>query len=387
MSSRSEEPGGAVAGLRLSALRFVDRHRHPPELLGRYRYSTLCRAATLYSSAYAAMARSLLGDLETLDAGEREEWVAYIASHQDQDGLFRDPVIFGQGWYRDDPLWCGRPHLSCHAVAALSCLDAVAPKPIRFLEPYLDPDRLERWLAERDWGERVAWTGNEVMNVGTLLQYSRDFHDDARAGRAVEVLLDWLSANHLDPRTGVWGDLDVSDPVRRSHAVQAAYHWWPLYLYDERPIPHVERAVDTLLATQNPQGGFGWGVHNPARPWDSSACEDIDSVHPLACFSTLTPHRRDEVRGALERAALWILGNQCADGGFVFVKGRPFEYGHPELAGAAGRGAMFPTWFRLLSLAYIGTAVPGHALGGERWRFARCPGVQFRTRAGSEVER
>lgn len=365
---------GSFAG---AVLRFVERQRVAGGPAGRYRYSASCRQATLYSSCYAAMARHLLGDLGTLAAGEREEWAGYLNAHQDEDGLFRDPVIFGQGWYADDPLWCGRPHLTCHVVTALACLGAAAPRPLRWLDPWRDPDALVRWLETRDWGERVAWTGNEVMNVGTLLQYARDFRNDTSAGRAVEALLEWLATHHVSPETGVWGSVDVSDPVRRSHAVQAAYHWWPLFFYDGAPIPYLERAIDTVLATQNAAGGFGWGVHNAAEPLHSSACEDIDSIDPLCRMLQRTDYRRDDIRAALARAASWVLANQVPDGGFVFIRGRAFEYGHAELRGEAGEGALFPTWFRLLSLALIGKALPDHPLGRIPWRFCDAPGMQF----------
>jgi hypothetical protein len=366
-------------------LDFIERQRLAPLGAGRYRYSESVSAATLYSSTYAAMARSLLRDLGALGSGEREEWIRYLSAHQDDDGLFRDPAIWGEGWYEGDPLWCGRPHLSCHVITALSCLDAVAPKPIRYLEPYLDLDSLVRWLESRDWGERVGWTGNEIMNIGTLLQYARDFQADPRAGRAAEAMLDWLEHNHLDPSTGVWGSLDVSDATSRSHAVQAAYHWWPLFAYDGRRIPCADRAIDTVLATQNPLGGFGWGVHNPADPFSSSVCEDIDSIYPLSLMLQESTWRRAEIREALVRAAAWVATNQTADGGFPFTRGQEFTYGHPALHGSRDSGAMFPTWFRILSLAYIGLSVPEHPLAELRWHFVRCPGVQFSTERRQET--
>ena len=123
----------AGVGWKRGLLEFIVGHRIGDG--GRYRYAAGCTMPTLYSSTYAAMARHLLGDLETLDAAERAAWIAYLQSHQDDDGLFRDPVIFGQGWYKGDPLWCGRPHLTCHVVTALACLGAVAEKPLRWLEP------------------------------------------------------------------------------------------------------------------------------------------------------------------------------------------------------------------------------------------------------------
>ena len=363
--------------LRDETLAFVARHELPELGAGRYRYARTVAEPTLYSSCYAAMTRDLYGDLEALPAAAREEWVAYLNAHQDDDGLYRDPVIYDQGWYAGDPFDCGRPHLTCHVINALACLGATAPRPFALTTAYGDLGTLERWLRARDWGARVGWTGNEIMNLGTLLQYARDRHGDERAGRAVAFLLDWLEAHHLSEATGVWGELDVSDPIQRSHAVQAAYHWWPLFAYDRRPLPCAERAIDTVLATQNPLGGFGWGVHNPAEPYVSSACEDIDSMYPLVRLTLQTACRREEIREALERGVDWVLQNRMADGGFVFIRGRAFEYGHPALRGEADQGAMFPTWFRTLSLAIAAQALPEHPLRQVAWRFRRCPGCQF----------
>lgn len=357
----------------INALAFVTRYRLGD--LGRYRYAAGCSVPTLYSSCYAAMARHLLGDL--IPEHERTAWVAYLNAHQDDDGLFRDPVIFDQGWYTGDPLWCGRPHLTCHVITALACLGGVAAKPLRWLDPWRDPDALVRWLEGRDWGERISWTGNEIMNIGVLLQYAREFHHDTQAGHAVAVLLEWLATHHVSAETGVWGALDITDLIWRSHAVQAAYHWWPLFFYDGVPIPHLERAIDTVLATQNPLGGFGWGIHNAAAPFMSSACEDIDSIDPLCRMMQATTYRRSEIHAALRKAADWVMTNQMPDGGFVFLRDMPFEYGHLALRGEAGQGAMFPTWFRLLSLALIGKTIPDHPLGRIPWQFVRCPGMQF----------
>jgi len=365
---------------RKAVLEFVKRHQMPLEGIGRYRYSQVCTQPTLYSSCYAVMTLSLLGDLDSMPAGERAQWAEYLQSFQQDDGLLGDPVIYNQGWYAGDPFDCGRPHLTCHVLTALACLGAKAAKQFALAREFSDLDTLKSWLEARDWGERVGWTGNEIMNLGTILQYSRDFHGNHKAGRAIEFVLDWLESHHLNPATGVWGDVDTADPdlpltpsetegggvgihLWRSHAVQAAYHWWPLFAYDNREFPYAQRAIDTLLSTQNPRGGFGWGVHNPSDPWTSSACEDIDSIDPLARLSVQVDYRRDDIRTALARARTWVLGNQVSDGGFVFIRDVPFEYGHPELMGPANTGAMFPTWFRTLSLAIIDQVIQDGSIG------------------------
>jgi hypothetical protein len=364
-----------IEALRQGVLGFV-RSCECPEGPGRYRYSPSSRRPTLYASTYAARIFSLFDAWPGVDASAREAWIAYLNAHQDEDGLYRDPVIAGEGWYKDDPLWCGRAHLTGQVIGALAALGGVAARPFSFLDPYRDPDRLERWLEERDWGARVAFTGNEVCNIGRLLQYARDFHHDAAAGRAAAFLLDWLAGHRFNPATGLWGAGDVRDPVALSHAIQGAYHWWILFFYDGYPMPAPERTIDSLLRSQNPEGGFGWGVHNAEHPYRSSACEDIDSSHPLAQLYGTHDYRRDAVRRALERAAEWILRNRMADGGFVFVLDRAYAYGHPELSSEKSRSGLFPTWFRLLNLALIGKALPTHPLGGHPWRFDRCPGPQ-----------
>ena len=141
----------------------------------------------------------------SLTETQRAEWIEYLQSHQDDDGLFRDPLIFDQGWYKGDPEWCGRRHLSCHVVTALTCLGAVAKKPLRFLDPFLQPGGLVKWLEARDWARQPDFVGNEVLNVGTLLQYARDFQQDERCGpvmRGVARLDDDASHERADRLVG-----------------------------------------------------------------------------------------------------------------------------------------------------------------------------------------
>ena len=338
---------------------------------GQYRYSCACTEPTLYSSTYAAMTLSLFGK----ELPDRDGWIQYLCDHQDDDGLFRDPAIWGVGWYKGDPLWCGRTHLTSHVVIALACLGAVAPKENTFLKPWEDIDWLVNWLENRIWSSKkdISQTGNEIMNIGGLLQYERDFHGNDRAGRAVATILEWLSTHHVDPNTGMWSDdVDLRDPLQLSNVVQAAYHWWELFFYDGVPIPYAENAVEVMLQTQNPLGGFGLGVHNRTTPFHSSACEDIDTMSPLARLYRMGIARNDRVRQALERGAAWVKSNQTPDGGLQFIKNREFRYGHPQLLGPQDSGAMFPTWFRTLTLA-----LTAKALGDESVQLIRCPGMQF----------
>lgn len=361
-----------IQQVRAATLQYIESMRFRDVPFGRYRYADGMAAPTLYSSTYAAMTRGLYRDLNTLTSAERCEWVAYLQSHQDDDGLYRDPRIFGEGWYKNDPEWCGRRHLTCHVLTALTCLGAVAAKPLRMLEPFYDKTKLIAWLEARDWS-KADFVGNEVLNLGTLLQYGRDFQKEARAGAATRVMLNWLAQHHMNSGTGLWGGLAVHEPKGLSRAVMGAYHFWLLFFYDRVPVPHPARAMDSVLRTEHPKGGFGWGVHGPA----SSACEDIDSIDPLVRLLPLADHRRGDIRAALRRAEPHVLAMQNDDGGFGWVRGTAFSYGHPLMAAGKDASSMFPTWFRTLSLAYLGKALPDSIAGRFDWHFRNAPGIQF----------
>ena len=357
---------------RAKTLRYIESMRFQDEPYGRYRYAAAMPQPTLYSSTYAAMARDLYRDLDALTPAQRGQWIGYLQTHQDDDGLFRDPLIFGQGWYKDDPEWCGRRHLTCHVVTALTCLGVVATKPLVCLEPFFDSSRLMAWLEQRDW-KKVDFAGNEVLNVGTLLQYARDYQNEPRAAEAMHIMLDWLGQHHLNPASGLWGSYDLTSGPGLSRAVMGAYHFWLLFFYDRAPVPHFEAALDQVLRTQSAKdNGFGQGVHGPR----SSACEDIDSIDPLARLIRVSK-RREDVRKALLLAEDHMWEQQNADGGFVWIRGTKFEYGHPLLSSPVDGSGMFPTWFRTLALASLGKALPESRTGAFPWQFSRCPGIQF----------
>ena len=135
----------------------------------------------------------------------------------------------------------------------------------------------------------------------------------------------------------------------------------------------MERIVDSCLATQNRLGGFG-------VPLNSSACEDIDCIDPLSRLYIETDYRREDIHNALEKALPWVLVNVNPDGGSVFRRHESFKYGHDLMSTRANESSMFATWFRTLSLAYLGQVLSDRPVAGVVWHFLGCPGLQFWSR-------
>jgi len=359
--------GFGLSGSLGKALEFCSRLNVDGHV-GKYRYAFSSQQPILYASVYAALHRHLLGDLRDVDPATKRDWAAYINSFQCSDGLYRDPFLQNEIAETED--WWGWRHLSAHVVTALTVLDAKTKIPFRLFEPLYETGKATQWVDSLNWRERADFSSNALMNYGVMLQYDHDFHRVEKAGIALGEIFSWLD-QHQDPKTGLWGCDPFDNQRALSIGVQTAYHIWVLYFYEGRKIQFIEKCIDSCLKTQNRIGGFGVSVN-------SSACEDIDTIDPLCRFYFISDYRRSDIEAALERAIPWIFANQNQDGGFVFKRFEPFAYGHELMTTRADESAMFPTWFRVLSLAYINKVLPHHeALAGSQFEFLRCPGYQF----------
>jgi hypothetical protein len=332
----------------------------------RYRYSAACSQPTLYSSVYACMTISLLGELKNISDQKRKEWIAYFDSFQNEkDGLFYDPVVDNE-LYKDTDWW-GARHLAVHMISGYKSLGARPRFPFSFLKPYYNTSFLNELLNNNK--DKFSFNmendfDNKLMNILALLQYQRDFWNDREAGEAVYYIQQFL-LNIINPRTGIWGDDRISDPYIRSRKIQFAYHLLPAFFYDGITALDHKKIAAVTLETQNKFGGYGAFVN-------SSACEDIDSVDILIRVSTATEYEKD-VANSLKKGFTWIMANQVEDGGFVFRLNEKFTYGHPEMSSSENMGAIFPTWFRTLSIAYLANyfKLPNHFV------INRCPGYEY----------
>lgn len=347
--------------LQATTLKYVESMAlHPGGI--EFRYASKCEKPTLYSSIYACLSYSLYGKLLGQPEARLQNWLDYFDRHQSaEDGLFRDPVVAGKQF--DECEWWGAKHLAGHIIMAYAALGKRPKHPFRLLRCYYEKDYLRRWLIQLRDSKEFIDASNEIMNVGTLLQYQRDQFEDDGAANAVQAMLQWLT-EEMDPDTGLWWKGPHSTPREISHAVQGAYHIQPLFQYDNLTLPHAEKMLQFVLRTQNALGGFGIELN-------STGCEDIDSIYPLVTYGGRSLRPQD-VRRALSRSLPWVLANQNPDGGFAWVLQRAFQYGHEQMATGVDESSLFGTWFRTLSLAFL---VPALSLPNQ-YRRTKCPGYE-----------
>ena len=331
--------------LRETTLKFVENMRVKDGPYGRYKLSPGSQEDILYASAFAVLIRELHNDLPNLKEQERRQWIDYINSTQDEESGF-----FLESRMKNEDLTSQihdrehiNMHLCVHCLAALKALGSKPPYPLRFALKYREPDRLIKWLEERDWTN--PWLeGNSVMFIGEFLVVDWETTGSPQARKALDIYFDWLDS-FQDPATGYWGGKCGADNFT---AMCGAFHEYFIYYYMHRPINYMEKIVDATLPLQHEDGLF-----NPEG--DGGSCQDIDAINILVNMYQRTDYyRRQDIEAVLRKALFSILKVQNKDGGFIFTKGKDFKLlGWEKSFVPADESELFSTWFRTYSIALI----------------------------------
>jgi hypothetical protein len=342
-----------------SARAFTDRMNDPGS--GGFR-SVPDGPVTLYGTCYGLLTRHYLG-ADTPIPGPTRTFLQ--ASQNPESGLMAGPELCN--WSPPASALHDREHLLLHLTcAALPVFQQFGLPVLHKLTAarcFCHADSLRTWLDRRDL--KAAWLeGNNLLFAGQLLIYLRDVEQLPEAREALEVWFNWL-ARHVDPHTGLWG---LAEGASRLDAMCGGYHQLLVYYHEQRPILYPQRLVDTVLSLQHPDGGF-------APDGGGGACEDVDAVDILVNLYKQMEYRRPEIRWALRRCLRLLLALQNPDGGFPYSRYRPNDpishMGIPGTHTQRGTSAMFPTWFRVHTLALIAQVLTDEPTLHQPLRFTR----------------
>lgn len=316
-----------------------------------YKYAVSCEKPCLYASIYAVMLEGLLGVLDKRTKDEKKAWAEYLNSFQsEEDGLYYDPSLEGSA-YEHIGVWnegWGKHHLMGHMIIALARLGVTPKYPLKYLEKYYDKEYLVKWMDSFDFSTDVWTASNYFMNLYTVLEYARDYMDEARAKEAVDTMTEWI-LQRQNPETGMWHTQkwDSLDHLGKLNVVRAAYHFYPLFEYEGIENPYARKVIEHIIPLQNSWGG--WTIERG----NAGACEDIDAIEPLLRYASACPELEEEIQVAIRRSMVWQLACRNQDKGFSFYLRSSQEYGgHPITSSRRDESSMFATWFRTLCLAY-----------------------------------
>lgn len=376
-------------------VQWLDTMIHNDGQFGPHRISSSSPHNTLLSSCFAVLARETIGALNLFSSSQLQEWSQYIAKHQSSEsGLFLDPLLDRNDLSKRGHNWQYITwQFTFFSLAALDALEAQANYPLSFVEIFLDSNKIEHWLANRDWSDPWLESNNIMFLISFLIQ-EWERTGNLTYSKAAHTILDWLD-EYQNPKTGYW---DLNRGASLLNAMAGAFHLYFFYFYLGRPVNYPERIIDSTLALQEPDGLFD-------QRGGGRACLDMDAIDILVKFSLLTEHRVTEIKEALRHAFEAILMNQNPDGGFCEAKrpplwqkslkrrvaesvgldrllnrswrGRPIEHKHysswDKMRYWVDESDLWSTWSRVYTLALISSRYPDEFIDDINWQFRSSP--------------
>ena len=249
-------------------------------------------------------------------------------------GLFPDPFRRPEAGkaLRDDGL------ALYNILAAGYALEVLGEKPLHPVTAVeLGASDLCDWLDSLPWKTRAWAAGAHVDAIGTALYFNARYFT---TGRARETLFGWL-AMKVDRATGLWGAPTVDEgflqPVNGFYRLTRG-----TYAQFGLPVPQPEAAINSALVNYRNYGGFSGPTY--------TACNLLDTIHPLWLCLKQTDFRRPEAQAIAEAVILRAPERWRAGEGFAFADGHQASLQGTEMwlsvihlsAALLGLAAAFP---------------------------------------------
>lgn len=163
---------------------------------------------------------------KSLTPDQRQQWIAYINSFVQEDGVYRGGRHSKQ-------------HRNGMVIGALGPLGGEEKYPVKFYEEFNTIEKVPPWLENTDWSRQ--WGASHLF-WGGMHCYSMSRHCTDAWQKAV---FDWLDAN-LDPETG-WRRKGVKH-YDRNQSLGGGAHIWPMYQQHARAFPYPRKVIDSIFS-------------------------------------------------------------------------------------------------------------------------------------------
>lgn len=271
---------------RLAYRRFIDACRSPD---GNYMLTPHADAST-FALCFAIFGLNLLREHATIDA-HREHWDMSLRA-----GLLRFRAVRETA----GPLNRDKPYLQLltFTLSALTIMGTLDRDPMRDLVLPMLPTDIEAELHACGVLQGHARSGNHAMFLGILMLHARD-HLGLDTGAAIERWVD-IHLSGMN-RFGFWGEADSMSHLQ----FQNGYHQYELLEYLQTEGVPWDLAAAAVATLADAEGHFA--------PWPGGGgCYDYDAVFMLTCTDACARCHA----ALLERTAASLLAEQNPDGGF-----------------------------------------------------------------------
>ncbi|HML45536.1 MAG TPA: hypothetical protein PKE04_02150 [Clostridia bacterium] len=196
-------------------------------------------------------------------------------------------------------------HANGMVIGALGALGGRQKYPCRLYDDFRRPEQITAWLERIDWVRQ--WSASHWFWGGMLCySFSKSCTQEWK-----DAVRQWLLDNS-DEATGYWRKGVV--PGDRHQALGGFVHIVPIFEHQGWAHPYLERAVDSVLALQLPDG-----------PWFSGKAVfcatylDLDALYVLAYAQrTMPDYRGTDIRLACRRYLSAILRDYASHGDALY---------------------------------------------------------------------
>lgn len=294
-------------------------------------------SAILYGSWSVVYLQNLLNDESWLQEN-RLKLIDYFNATRTKDGLFF-PVALSKIKYPKSKEYM-QLHCYNYTIGAALTLDPNFNFESSYMDQFLKPDYLERWLDQRSL-ERPWEESNNIVNVASYLALQND-SGNGRGKDCLYQMLEWHNAKQ-NPSTG---GFELFPPTRNNilQSMAGAVHNFHIHHYLNEPLNFEEKIAQNVIP---------YLMEGPL-----TACLSIDFVE-LACHCISYMENSRELEQALLFHLDELLQYQNEDGGWFENENasRPTTANgmREELASSNS----YATWFRMCSIGMIATTLLG----------------------------
>lgn len=229
-----------------------------------------------YGCADAANILYSIGDFPR-DPILRAEFVRTLQSMQDPEtGLFHERTHY--------PI-----HTTAHCAAALELFDAAPLYPMKALEPYLKPGKLEEFLENIGWYDNPWTQSHNGAGIFVAMNLSGEATPDWN-----RRYFDWFW-READPETGLWRKGFTTKPGTKPLYMHMAgtFHYLFNHEWAHMPLKYPEKLIDSCIEMYKTPGML------PATFGKQCNFIEVDWIFCLTRASRQTPHRFEEIRECL----------------------------------------------------------------------------------------
>ena len=269
---------------------------------GSFSYSPDNRISNLYSTCFGVMCLDLINELYNFQ--DKDKVAKYIQSYQDKEtGYFIDQTAIPKdnATHNQEYIFL---QLTDFAQLALSVLNKKPQQEYIFLNRYKDEKYLEKWFYDLNW--KNPWlVSNSIMFILNCLIYE----DEKENKKYINIIIDLLNKTQ-DSKNGYW---NLGNKVTLHNQMAGAYHFIFFYTYLDIEPNYVEKIIDSTLAIQNHDGLFNY-------EGGGGSCEDLDAIDLLCRATFYSDHNNSILKKSLQAAYNSLLSTQNEDGGFCWAK-------------------------------------------------------------------